>query len=184
MNATMLPASTSALATSDGPALRTSIQTARRSHTSRGKIVATSRTDRQNDTSHAGRSMRRTRTPPVLKTAAAPTAHSTPSVELCRWSGVFISAQCVSVVPVPPSIDSLDLPPFRPRFPWWGADLQTIAILLQPAMSDMSPHTSERVLFPMADRSGDILLGMLDSPTQSIEGRPLVILVHGLTGCE
>lgn len=85
---------------------------------------------------------------------------------------------------MPPSIDSLDLPPFRPRFPWWGPDLQTIAILLQPAMSDMSPHTSERVLFPMADRSGDILLGMLDSPAQSIEGHPLVILVHGLTGCE
>jgi predicted alpha/beta-fold hydrolase len=120
----------------------------------------------------------------VLKTAAAPMAHSTPSVELCRWSGVFISAQCVSVVPVPPSIDSLDLPPFRPRFPWWGPDLQTIAILLQPAMSDMSPHTSERVLFPMADRSGDILLGMLDKPAQTREGRPLVILVHGMTGCE
>ena len=85
---------------------------------------------------------------------------------------------------VPPSIASLDLPPFRPRFPWWGPDLQTIALLLQPALSDMAPHTSERVLFPMADRSGDILLGMLDRPAQTIEGRPLVILVHGLTGCE
>ncbi len=85
---------------------------------------------------------------------------------------------------VPPSIDSLDLPPFRPRFPWWGPDLQTIAILLQPAVSDMSPHRSERVCFPLADRSGDILLGMLDRPAHSIEGRPLVILVHGLTGCE
>ena len=84
----------------------------------------------------------------------------------------------------PPSIDSLDLPPFRPRFPWWGPDLQTIAILLQPAMASMAPHISERVLFPMADRSGDILLGMLDRPAQSVEGRPLVILVHGLTGCE
>jgi len=31
---------------------------------------------------------------------------------------------------VPPSIDSLDLPPFKPRFPWWGPDLQTIAVLL------------------------------------------------------
>ena len=31
-----------------------------------------------------------------------------------------------------PSIDSiaLDLPPFRPRFPWWNADLQTVAVLL------------------------------------------------------
>ena len=34
---------------------------------------------------------------------------------------------------MPPSFDSLDLPPFRPRFPWWGPDLQTLAILLRPA---------------------------------------------------
>ena len=60
---------------------------------------------------------------------------------------------------MPPSIDSLDLPPFRPRFPWWGADLQTLAVLLGPCTSDLSPHTSERVCFCMADRSGDILVG-------------------------
>src|SRR5260370_6599076 len=86
-----------------------------------------------------------------------------------------------------PSIDSmasLDLPPFRPRFPWWGADLQTIAILLSPFESDLSPHTSERVCFCMADRSGDILVGMLDRPAEPVVGHPLVILVHGLTGCE
>jgi predicted alpha/beta-fold hydrolase len=85
---------------------------------------------------------------------------------------------------VPPSIDSLDLPPFRPRFPWWGPDLQTLAILLQPASLDMAPHTSERVCFPMADRTGDILLGMLDRPAQPVEDRPLAILIHGLTGNE
>jgi len=85
---------------------------------------------------------------------------------------------------VPPSIDSLDLPPFRPRFPWWGPDLQTLSVLLQSPVSDMSPHTSERVCFPMADRTGDILLGMMDRPEKPIAGRPLVILVHGLTGCE
>src|SRR5204863_5610273 len=38
--------------------------------------------------------------------------------------------------------------------------------------------------FPMADRSGDILLGMLDHPANPKAGCPLVILVHGLTGCE
>ena len=85
---------------------------------------------------------------------------------------------------MPPSIDSLDVPPFRPRFPWWNADLQTIAVLLGTYESDMSPHTSERVCFCMADRSGDILVGMLDRPAQPVPGRPLVILVHGLTGCE
>jgi len=85
---------------------------------------------------------------------------------------------------VPQSIDSLDLPPFRPRFPWWGADLQTLSVLLQSSASDMSPHASERMCFPMADRTGDILLGMLDHPAEAVSGRPLVILVHGLTGCE
>ncbi len=85
---------------------------------------------------------------------------------------------------MPPSIDSLELPPFRPRFPWWGPDLQTLSILLVSAQSDMAPHLSERVCFPMADRTGDILLGMLDHPVEPKEGRPLVILVHGLTGCE
>ena len=85
---------------------------------------------------------------------------------------------------MPPSIDSLDLAPFRPRFPWWGADLQTIAMLLNAPASDLSPHGSERVCFPMADRTGDILLGMLDRPAEPVDSRPLVILIHGLTGCE
>jgi predicted alpha/beta-fold hydrolase len=50
--------------------------------------------------------------------------------------------------------------------------------------TDLLPHKSERVCFPMADRSGDILLGMLDRPAEPVDGRPLVVLVHGLTGCE
>ena len=85
---------------------------------------------------------------------------------------------------MPPAIDSLDLPPFRPRFPWWGADLQTLAVLLHSPVSDLSPHASERVCFPMADRTGDILLGMLDRPAEPHDRCPLVILIHGLTGCE
>jgi predicted alpha/beta-fold hydrolase len=85
---------------------------------------------------------------------------------------------------VPPSIVSLDLPPFRPRFPWWSADLQTIAVLLGTWQSDLSPHISERVCFCLADRSGDILVAMLDRPATPQAGRPLVVLVHGLTGCE
>ena len=65
---------------------------------------------------------------------------------------------------MPPSIDSLELPPFKPRFPWWGADLQTHRRVARHLPADLAPHTSERVCFPMADRSGDILLGMLDRP--------------------
>ena len=85
---------------------------------------------------------------------------------------------------MPPSIDSLDLPPFRPRFPWWSADLQTIAVLLGTYPSNLSPHTSERLCFCLADRSGDILVAMLDRPAMQKAGRPLVVIVHGLTGCE
>lgn len=48
----------------------------------------------------------------------------------------------------------------------------------------MSPHVSERMCFCMADRSGDILVGMLDRPAEPKADRPLVILIHGLTGCE
>ncbi len=36
----------------------------------------------------------------------------------------------------------------------------------------------------MADRTGDILLGMLDRPAEASDDKPLVILIHGLTGSE
>ena len=85
---------------------------------------------------------------------------------------------------MPPSIDSLDLPPFRPRFPWWSADLQTIAVLLGAPATDLAPHRSERMGLCLADRSGDILVAMLDRPAAAVADRPLVVLVHGLTGSE
>ena len=57
-------------------------------------MVMTSRAERQNDTSQAGRSIRRTMTPAVLKTAAATTANSTPSrVELGGAVDVFIETK-------------------------------------------------------------------------------------------
>jgi hypothetical protein len=34
----------------------------------------------------------------------------------------------------------LDLPPFRPRFPWWGGDLQTIANRLRGVSTSLAPH--------------------------------------------
>ena len=76
--------------------------------------------------------------------------------------------------------DTLD---FRPRFPWWGADLQTLASRLLPQVS-LAPHRSERLSFAMADGTGDTLLAMLDRPARPRAGTPLVILVHGLTGLE
>ncbi len=85
---------------------------------------------------------------------------------------------------MPPSIESLELPPFKPRFPWWGADLQTLAMPLNTPAAELRPHTSERIFFPMNDRSNDTLIGMLDTPQAAVEGRPLAILIHGLTGSE
>src|SRR6185312_945816 len=91
MKAIMLPARQAALANSAPPLLRISIQVARDCHSISGTTAINIRIDRQNDTSHAGSSTRRTITPAVLKAAAAPTAQSAPSMlELSAFAGVFI----------------------------------------------------------------------------------------------
>jgi predicted alpha/beta-fold hydrolase len=68
---------------------------------------------------------------------------------------------------------------FVARPPWWGADLQTLRNHLRPA--PVLPSAGEPIAFPMAD--GDVLLGRLDHPENAAR-RPLLLLVHGLTGCE
>ena len=78
----------------------------------------------------------------------------------------------------------LDLPPFRPRFPWWGGDLQTIANRLRSVSTSLAPHTTERLSFPLPDGTGDTLLASLDRPVTPRAGAPLAILIHGLTGAE
>jgi predicted alpha/beta-fold hydrolase len=78
---------------------------------------------------------------------------------------------------------TLDLEPFRPRFPWLTADLQTIANRILPPTASLGAASSERIRLPMADGSGDTLLATLDRPV-SDRGGPLVILIHGLTGSE
>ena len=77
-----------------------------------------------------------------------------------------------------------DLPPFRPRFPWWGGDLQTLANRLNPPRIDLAPHRTERLAFAMPDGTGDVLLASLDHSAHPTPNRPLVVLVHGLTGAE
>ncbi len=77
-----------------------------------------------------------------------------------------------------------DLPPFRPRFPWWGRDLQTIANRLRGVSRSLAPHASERLAFALPDGTGDMLLASLDRPATPKQGTPLVILIHGLTGAE
>lgn len=78
----------------------------------------------------------------------------------------------------------LDLPPFRPRFPWWGGDLQTLANFLKPPVKALAPHTSERLIIDLRDGTGDRLACTLDQPAVPAKGRPLTILVHGLTGSQ
>ena len=78
----------------------------------------------------------------------------------------------------------LDLPPFRPRFPWWGGDLQTIANTLRGVSTSLAPHTPERLKFPLPDGTGDTLLASLDRPATPRAGTPLALLIHGLTGSE
>jgi uncharacterized protein len=77
---------------------------------------------------------------------------------------------------------SPDLPPFRPRFPWWGGDLQTIANRVRGVSTSLAPHASERLRFALADGTGDTLLASLDRPAAPRPAAPLTILIHGLTG--
>lgn len=78
----------------------------------------------------------------------------------------------------------LDLPPFRPRFPWWGGDLQTLASLIRPPRKNLAPHRSTRLTVDLRDGTGDRLACALDQPSVPAGGRPLTILIHGLTGSQ
>lgn len=72
------------------------------------------------------------------------------------------------------------IPPFRERFPWIGTDLQTIRNVLYPAPRELPG--GERLSLPVSD--GDRLSARLDLPSSGKEPRPLVVLIHGLTGSE
>lgn len=71
-------------------------------------------------------------------------------------------------------------PPFRARAPWLGADLQT----LRNFLVDPGPALpGERLLFDTEDGSGDRLAGLLNRPDDD-QRKPLLLLLHGLSGCE
>jgi predicted alpha/beta-fold hydrolase len=78
----------------------------------------------------------------------------------------------------------LDLPLFRPRFPWWGGDLQTLANYIRPPLKDLAPHRSEVLSIDLRDGTDDRLACTLDQPSVPASGIPLTILVHGLTGSQ
>lgn len=73
--------------------------------------------------------------------------------------------------------------PFAPRAPWWGGDLQTMRNFFA-ARTGRRPHVAgERLYLAMRDGSGDRLAALLTRMAPRND-RPLVVLIHGLTGCE
>ena len=72
--------------------------------------------------------------------------------------------------------------PFRQRFPWIGGDLQTLRDFLVGRDEPVPAASSESLQFAMRDGTGDTLIGVLDRPARPIDGLPLAILIHGLTG--
>jgi predicted alpha/beta-fold hydrolase len=73
------------------------------------------------------------------------------------------------------------LPPFRPRRPWIGGDLQTLRNFLIRPKPPLGRWPIRQIDFDMADGTGDRLVGFLQRPADGAE-RPLVMLVHGLSG--
>src|SRR5215469_5724240 len=80
----------------------------------------------------------------------------------------------------------LTFPRFRSRLPWWGRDLQTLRNHILKSEPSLAEYPAERLEFLMAD--GDRLVASLHRPHPEPggiqAGRPLVILIHGLTGSE
>ncbi len=74
-------------------------------------------------------------------------------------------------------------PAFRPRWPWLGADLQTLRDSLVPDVDHPASAAAEPIEFPMPDGTGDRLYGVLERPRLPRPGLALAILIHGLTGC-
>lgn len=73
------------------------------------------------------------------------------------------------------------LPDFQDRFPWWGGDLQTLRNQLIPGPAQLGGDTT-KVQVALRDGSGDRLTAYIDTPPSAPQG-PLILLIHGLTGC-
>jgi Dyp-type peroxidase family len=84
-----------------------------------------------------------------------------------------------------PARPALELPRFR-RSRWYPfADLQTLAnqVRRTPDLLQLE-RTRRKHAFPMTDGSDDKLLGMLHEPKRHDDGRPLVLVIHGLPGSQ
>jgi uncharacterized protein len=71
-------------------------------------------------------------------------------------------------------------PSFRERAPWIGGDLQTLRNFLRGDAAELSG--GQRLWLAMPD--GDKLAARLDRPIAIEPSKPLVVLLHGLAGCE
>ncbi|MCT4364694.1 MULTISPECIES: alpha/beta fold hydrolase [Synechococcaceae] len=73
--------------------------------------------------------------------------------------------------------ERLLVPPFRPRPPWWGADLQTLRDTVRPPQFPID----RGMPLPIAIAAGEQLLALHDRPAAA-EPLGLVVLLHGLGG--
>lgn len=74
---------------------------------------------------------------------------------------------------------AIDFAEFRPRLPWIGPDLQTIRNFVARPAVNLRPWPAQRLWF---EAGKDRMTGLLHRTGRS--DRPLIILLHGLTGCE
>jgi predicted alpha/beta-fold hydrolase len=76
----------------------------------------------------------------------------------------------------------MTFPEFRARLPWLGADLQTLRNYFRGPVLDVSDRDLRRLLLPMRDGSGDQLAAAVHGEINGAD--PVVVLIHGLGGCE
>ena len=77
---------------------------------------------------------------------------------------------------------------FHPRRPWLGADLQTLRNrlrrpLIRPLQTRLA-RQAEILEIPLPHSPGDRLRAGINAPDRLIMPKPMVLLIHGLTGCE
>ena len=72
---------------------------------------------------------------------------------------------------------------FNPRLPWWGGDLQTIRNYALSIDHALASGAAEHLIVPLRDGSGDRLVASLHRPEED-RARPLVVLIHGISGNE
>ncbi len=80
------------------------------------------------------------------------------------------------------SFGLIAVPPFMPRAPWLSADLQTVRNFVTRPAQRFDDALPRRMRFDMTDGTGDVLIGELHR-TPAPSGRPLAVLIHGVTGC-